>query len=107
MRIASMELHRVETATKKASGGADDGVRDAKGVEAGPTPATSSPPVAKRVPRSAGDNAERNVDCSNGRNVRPGRSISGDNTNIFKMPRLVADKVLLKNRQFYTSLYGY
>jgi len=96
VRIADMELHGTGTATMKASGGAD-GVRDAKGVEAGPTPATSSPPVAERVARSAGENTERNVDCSNGRNVRPGRSISGDNNmNIFKMPRLFADKVLFK-----------
>jgi len=79
-----MELHGTETPTKKASGDADDGVHDAKpkGVEAGPTPATSSPPRAERVPRSAGENAERNLDCSNGRNVRPGRSISEDNNMI-------------------------
>ncbi|KYN30010.1 PREDICTED: protein HEXIM-like [Trachymyrmex cornetzi] len=65
-----MELHRAKTPTKKASGDADDGVHDAKpkGVEAGPTPATSSPPRAERVPRSAGENTERNLDCSNGRN---------------------------------------
>jgi len=91
VRIAGMELHGAETPTTKASGDADDGVRDAKpkGVEVGPTPATSSPPRAQRVPRSAGENTERNLDCSNGRNVRPGRSISEDsNTNIFKMPLL-------------------
>ncbi|KYM95278.1 PREDICTED: protein HEXIM-like [Cyphomyrmex costatus] len=65
-----MELHGAETTTRKASGDADDGAssHDAKGVEAGPTPATSSPPIAERVARSAGGNAERNVDCSNGRN---------------------------------------
>ncbi|KYN33007.1 Protein HEXIM1 [Trachymyrmex septentrionalis] len=65
-----MELHGAETPTTKASGDADDGVRDAKpkGVEVGPTPATSSPPRAQRVPRSAGENTERNLDCSNGRN---------------------------------------
>ncbi|KYQ53862.1 Protein HEXIM1 [Trachymyrmex zeteki] len=63
-----MELHGTETPTKKVSGDADDGERDAKGVEAGPTPATSSPPRVERVPRSAGENTERNVDCSNGRN---------------------------------------
>lgn len=93
-----MEPRRAETATKKASGDADDGVHDAKGVEAGPTPATSSPPVAERVPPPVGENAERNVDCANGRNVRPGRSISDDNnTNIFRTPRLFADKVLFKD----------
>lgn len=93
MRIADMELSRVATATKKALGGADDGVRDAKDVLAGPTPATSSPPVAERVSRSVGESTERSVDCPNGGNVSPGRSISDDN-NVFKMPRLLADKVL-------------
>ncbi|XP_024888066.1 protein HEXIM1-like isoform X1 [Temnothorax curvispinosus] len=97
-----MELHRAVTATKKASGGgggggdggADDGVRDAKGVEDGPTPATSSPPVAKRVPRSVGESAERGDDCPDGGNVSPSRSISDDN--IFKIPGLFADKDLRK-----------
>lgn len=97
-----MELHGTETPTKKVSGDADDGERDAKGVEAGPTPATSSPPRVERVPRSAGENTERNVDCSNGRNVRPGRSISEDNnTNIFKMPLLFADKVLHRTNNLF------
>lgn len=100
MRIAGMELHRVVTAAKKVLGGAVDGVRDAKDVEAGPTPATSSPPVAERVPRSVGESTERSVDCSNGGNVRLGRSISDDN-NIFKMPRLLADKVLY--RKFFMA----
>lgn len=97
-----MELHRAVTAAKKASSGVD-GVRDAKGVEDGPTPATSLPPVAERVPRSVGESTERSVDCPNGGNVRPGRSISDDN-NIFKMPRLFADKVLFKDESFRSSL---
>lgn len=104
-----MEPHRTDAAARKASGGADDGVRDAKGVEAEPTPATSLPPVAaERVPRSVGENAERNVDCANGRNVRPGRSISHDNnTNIFKMPRLFAGKVLFNTDNLIGSLCDY
>ncbi|XP_011167455.1 protein HEXIM1 isoform X2 [Solenopsis invicta] len=64
-----MEPRRTETAMRKVSGGADDdGVHDAKGVEAGPTPATSSPPVAERVSQPVGENAERKVECANGKN---------------------------------------
>ncbi|XP_012528221.1 protein HEXIM1 [Monomorium pharaonis] len=68
-----MEQREAETATRKASGGwADDGAHDATtGVEAaGPTPATSSPPAAERVPRPVGENAEQDVDCANGRNCQ-------------------------------------
>lgn len=104
VRIAGMELHRPATGPKKVSGGVDDGVRDAKGVEDGPTPATSSPPAAERVSRSVGETAERAADCPNGGNVSPGRSISHDN-NIFKMPLLFTGKVLFQNKRFYQSSY--
>lgn len=97
-----MELHRPATAARKASGGADDGVRDAKGVEDGPTPATSLPPAAERVPRSGGESAEQSAE--NGGNVRPGRTISDDN--IFKMPLFFIDKVLLEGKLFYFFYYS-
>ncbi|XP_011868818.1 PREDICTED: protein HEXIM-like [Vollenhovia emeryi] len=63
-----MEPHRTVKATRKVSGGADDGARDAKGAEDEPTPTTSVPSVARRVPRSVGKNTERSANRAYGGN---------------------------------------
>lgn len=67
-----MNAPKAQTATRKVSGGVNDGIHDAKGVKVESMPAASSCRVAEQVPRPAGESTEReqNVDRSNGKNCR-------------------------------------